>query len=158
MKILLAVLLFLTINVAADGRMTFPETRSNSSLPAKIYPCGTNLGPSKVLTTFTTNQVVNVQWEIAEALGGTCSVDLSRTGKDTAFKTISTISNCADKVGENFQADVQLPKNTSCKHCTLRFRWIPRLSKDVYLNCADVSISPPNKSGPKMKKRCRPCK
>ncbi|CAH1767742.1 3896_t:CDS:2 [Entrophospora sp. SA101] len=92
MKIFLVILLFLTINVAANGR------------------------PGKVLTTYTTNQVVNVQWEITEPLGGTCFVDLSTTRKDGAFKTIRTIPNCADKIGENFQADVQFPKNTTCRY------------------------------------------
>ncbi|CAH1763057.1 3815_t:CDS:1 [Entrophospora sp. SA101] len=164
MKIFLVVLLFLAINVAADGRMTLPEIRltkndaknnfRNARSPAKHYPCGTKVGPGKVLTTYTTNQVVNVQWDIENALEGTCFVDLSTTGKDTDFKPISTIDNCADKVGENFQADVKLPENTSCERCTLRFRWIPKLSEDVYLNCADISILPANKSKLKAQKRC----
>ncbi|CAJ0760112.1 19702_t:CDS:2, partial [Entrophospora sp. SA101] len=81
-------------------------------------------------------------------------VYLSTPSKDTDFKPISTIDNCADKVGENFQADVKLPENTSCERCTLRFRWIPKLSEDVYLNCADISILPANKSKLKAQKRC----
>nr|CAG8571556.1 11527_t:CDS:1 [Entrophospora candida] len=167
MKIFLVALLFLTINVAADGRMTLPEIRltkndaknnfRNARSPAKHYPCGTKLGPGKVLTTYTTNQVVNVQWDIEKALEGTCFIDLSTTGKDTDFKPISTIDNCADKVGENFQAEVKLPENTSCERCTLRFRWIPKLSEDVYLNCADISILPANKSKLNAQKRCRAC-
>jgi len=160
MKILLVVLLFLTINVAADGRMAFPNIRNdfkNATLPAKQYPCGTNLRPGKVTAKFTTNQTVDLTWLIIKPLEGTCFIDLSTTGKDTAFKKIATIPNCGDKAGKFFHADVKLPKGVSCKKCTLRFRWIPSLSKDIYLNCADVSILPPKKNGLDTKKRCHTC-
>ncbi|CAJ0763823.1 3897_t:CDS:1 [Entrophospora sp. SA101] len=147
MIILVAVLFFLTINVAADGRMILPEIRNNfrnASLPAKHYPCGNDNGPGKVLTTYTTNQTIKVQWGIENPLDGSCFVDLSTTGKDNAFKNIHFMPNCADQVAK-FQVDVQLPEHISCEHCTLRFRWVPHLSKEVYLNCADISILPPNK-------------
>jgi len=136
-----------------DVENNFQDARS----PAKHYPCGTNLSPGTILTKYTTNQTVNIQWEITNALGGTCFVDLSTTGKDTDFKNIGTIPNCADKTGEDFQADVQLPKDTSCERCTLRFRWVPSLSEGVYLNCADISILPANKSRLNVQKRCRSC-
>ncbi|CAJ0750571.1 22400_t:CDS:1, partial [Entrophospora sp. SA101] len=103
----------------ADGRMILPEIRNNfrnASLPAKHYPCGNDNGPGKVLTTYTTNQTIKVQWGIENPLDGSCFVDLSTTRKDGAFKTIRTIPNCADKIGENFQADVQFPKNTTCRY------------------------------------------
>jgi len=128
--------------------MAFPNIRNdfvNATLPARQYPCGVNLGPGQLTAGFITGQTIELTWLITDALEGTCFIDLSTTGKDTAFKKIATIPDCAKTVGRYFHTNVNLPKGVSCKHCTLRFRWIPSLSKDVYLNCADVSILPRNK-------------
>ena len=145
MKIILVTFLFLAVNVAADDVMTTPQPRTTNG--NNNYPCG-NSFPGKILTNYTINETINVKWQITETLSGSCYVDLSTTGKDTNFTTISTIPNCAGKVGDNFQTDVKLPENITCERCTIRFRLIPSLSKDdVNLNCADVSILP------KLKKR-----
>jgi hypothetical protein len=125
--------------------MTVPLTRATSD---NNYPCGK---PGNILTNYTINQTINVQWQITKPLGGTCFIDLSTTGEDTNFTTIGSIPNCADKVGDNFQADIKLPEDVTCDRCTIKFRLVPDLSEDVYLNCADVSILSPLK---KQKRAC----
>ncbi|KAK9686351.1 hypothetical protein K7432_015185, partial [Basidiobolus ranarum] len=55
------------------------------------------------------------------------------------FKTIHTW-NCAEKTGSQ-STSVQLPKGTVCEQCVLRFHWNAEVTKENYVNCADVKIN-----------------
>ncbi|CAG8621139.1 9657_t:CDS:2, partial [Dentiscutata heterogama] len=144
--------------VAGHGSMTFPKPRippgdQENGLtitrgPTKQYPCAGNK-KAKTLTSFRSGQLVNVKWEIGAAHRGSCAIELSTNGKDTDFKVLQTIDDCADKTGKNFSSKVKLPSNVSCKSCTLRFRWEAEITKELYLNCADIGINSKNKTNSK---------
>ncbi|CAG8605735.1 3881_t:CDS:1 [Funneliformis mosseae] len=169
--IFLAIILLLVINVSGQGHMISPliriphgDVENNLSItrsPTSSYPCGPSQNIGHVLTHYISGQSVNIKWEIGAVHEGECFIDLSTTGYDTDFKTIGSIQNCADKIGEDFQSMIQLPINVTCDHCTLRFRWLAKLTGETYLNCADVSISDPQKglNIQKMnrKRACRTC-
>ncbi|CAG8574101.1 17487_t:CDS:1 [Funneliformis caledonium] len=170
MQTFFAIILLLVINVAGQGHMTSPliripqgDVENNLSItrsPTSSYPCGSGQNIGHVLTHYTSGQSINIKWEIGAAHEGECFVDLSTTGRDTDFKTIGSIPNCADKIGEN-QTNIQLPTDVTCDHCTLRFKWLAKLSGETYLNCADVSISDPQKGlniqKTNRKRSCRSC-
>ncbi|CAG8810249.1 13351_t:CDS:1, partial [Gigaspora rosea] len=64
---------------------------------------------STTLANFRAGQLVNVKWEIGAAHRGSCAIELSTNGKDTDFKVLKTIDDCADKTGTNFSSKVKLP-------------------------------------------------
>lgn len=145
---LTVIALFFLSSVSAHGHMLAPQIRiapgdQNNGLtitrgPTKVSPCaGLPAGP--VQSTFTAGQNINVQWEIGAAHKGQCFVELSTDGEQT-FTVLQQLPNCADAVGPDFQAAVQLP-NTPCDKCVLRWRWEAALTNELYLNCADISIT-----------------
>src|SRR6266498_2526802 len=103
MKIFFAIILLLAINVAGQGHMISPLIRipqddtdlSITRSPTSSYPCGSGQDIGRVLTYYTTGQSVNIEWEIGAPHEGECFIDLSTTGRDTDFKTIGSIPNCA---------------------------------------------------------------
>lgn len=159
----IAFILFSASLVAGNGQMNFPHPRLPSGdfqtalallgSPTTNYGCGNAPTPGRVTTKYVSGQSIKVVWEITEALEGQCFMDLSTTGKDTDFQQIGTLPNCADQVGDSFTANVKLPDNVTCDNCIMRFRWIPALSGETYLNCADVSIEDPKPKSLKMQKR-----
>ncbi|CAG8510015.1 21342_t:CDS:2 [Cetraspora pellucida] len=130
--------------------MTFPKPRippgdEDNGLtitrgPTKQYPCAGNK-KTTTLANFRPGQLVDVKWEIGAAHRGSCAIDLSTNGKDTDFKVLKTIDDCADQAGKNFSSKVKLPSRINCNSCTLRFRWKADITKELYLNCADIRIN-----------------
>jgi len=100
-------------------------------------PCA-GLKPGRVQSRFKKGQTVQIAYEIGAAHQGDCFLELSTTGADTKFQTLKKFK-CAQETG-NFKTTVKLPKNKSCKKCTLRFRWNAALTRELYHNCADISI------------------
>ncbi|CAJ0831774.1 15120_t:CDS:1, partial [Entrophospora sp. SA101] len=134
--------------VSAHGRMIQPPIRIKAgdenqgftitNGPTKEEPCAGNLaGPVK--SKFKSGETIPIQWKITAAHRGTCTVQLSVTGQDTDFKDLKKFDNCADATGD-FSDTVALPKGVSCDKCTLRWKWDAELTKELYLNCADISI------------------
>ncbi|KAG9307108.1 hypothetical protein G9A89_016936 [Geosiphon pyriformis] len=152
MKLVTAlILLFATSNVAAQAHLITPAIRipkgdleNSLSLvrqPTIKYTCGATTGIApQIRTHYTAGESIKIEFEIGNALEGNCFIDLSTTGEDTKFQTIGSIPNCGDNI-EIFETKLELPKEVTCEQCTLRFRWLPKLSGDVYINCADISIS-----------------
>ncbi|CAI2191857.1 1288_t:CDS:1 [Funneliformis geosporum] len=170
MNTFFAIILLFAITVAGQGHMISPliripqgDVENNLSItrsPTSSYPCGSGQNIGRIQTHYTSGQSINVEWEIGVAHEGECFLDLSTNGHDSDFKTIGSIPNCADKIGENFQTSIQLPTEITCDHCTLRFRWLAKLTGETYLNCADVSISNPEillNLQKTNRKRCRSC-
>ncbi|KAG9299156.1 hypothetical protein G9A89_013804 [Geosiphon pyriformis] len=146
------ILLFATTNVAGQGYLMTPEIRipkgdienhlSQTRKASSDYKCGAATEiPRQITTHYTEGESIKIEFEIGKALEGNCFIDLSTTGKDTKFQTIGSVKDCGNKV-DIFKTEITLPKEVTCEQCTLRFRWIPKLSGDTYINCADVSISP----------------
>jgi len=140
--------LFFLSSVSAHGRLVSPPIRfapgdENNGFtlargPTKVNPCaGVAAGPVK--SKFSGGQNVEVKWEIGAAHKGQCFIELSTDG-ESSFKVLKELPNCADASG-NFQDTVALP-NVQCDKCVMRFRWVATLTNELYLNCADVSISP----------------
>jgi len=138
---------------SAHGRMLEPSIRIKAgdedqgftltNGPTTQQPCAGNL-PGPVQTNFKSGETIPIKWKITAAHKGTCIVQLSVTGKDTDFKDLKKFDNCADTNGD-FSDTVNLPKDVSCEKCTLRFQWKALLTNELYLNCADISISKGNK-------------
>ncbi|CAG8437216.1 9260_t:CDS:1 [Funneliformis mosseae] len=109
--------------------------------PTKDEPCAGNAqGPVKA--EFKAGEIIPIKWKITAAHRGTCTVQLSTTGKDTDFKDIKKLDKCADENGD-FSEKVTLP-NVNCERCTLRFRWDAEVTKELYINCADIKIGKGN--------------
>ncbi|CAG8433631.1 10923_t:CDS:1 [Diversispora eburnea] len=148
---LIALLLFVD-NVSAHGRMLEPQIRlapgdsgngfTLANGPTRNEPCA-GLPPGEILTTYRTGQTATIQWTITAAHRGTCYIQLSTTGADSDFRDLQVLPNCADSTG-TFTTTVTLPA-TSCARGTLRFKWEALLTKELYLNCADISIARNNK-------------
>ncbi|KAK9721288.1 hypothetical protein K7432_003552 [Basidiobolus ranarum] len=140
-------LAFFAVQVASHGHMSNPQVRTppgdkDNGLtitrgPNNNMPCGGN-PPGKTSTTYKSGSSIGISWEIGAAHKGSCSIDLS-THPDSGFKTIHTW-NCAEKTGSQ-STSVQLPKGTVCEQCVLRFHWNAELTKENYVNCADVKIN-----------------
>nr|CAG8433189.1 15333_t:CDS:2 [Entrophospora candida] len=108
--------------------------------PTQASPCaGLKKGPA--LANFRPGQSINVLWEIGAAHGGNCTIELSKNVNDSNFKKLKTLTDCANVVGNNLSAKVDLPRNVECESCTLRFRWEAKTTNELYLNCADIKIS-----------------
>ncbi|CAI2165853.1 14635_t:CDS:1 [Funneliformis geosporum] len=109
--------------------------------PTKDEPCAGNAqGP--VTANFKAGATIPIKWKITTAHRGTCTVQLSTTGKDTDFKDVKKLDKCADENGD-FSEDVKLP-NVNCERCTLRFKWDAVVTNELYINCADISIGKGN--------------
>ncbi|RHZ78650.1 hypothetical protein Glove_158g65 [Diversispora epigaea] len=148
----LIALLLSADNVSAHGRMLEPQIRlapgdsgngfTIANGPTRSEPCA-GLPAGDILTSYKPGQTVTIQWIITAAHRGNCSIQLSTTGTDSDFQELKSLPNCADTTGQ-FTTTVTLPA-TSCNRGTLRFRWDALLTKELYLNCADISIVRNNK-------------
>jgi len=149
--------IFFFEQVSAHGRMLEPPIRIQpgdenqgftvTNGPTKVEPCAGNpAGPVKAK--FKSGETIPIKWKITAAHRGKCTVQLSVNGQDTEFKDLKSFDNCADANGD-FSDTVPLPKGVTCDKCTLRWRWDAELTKELYLNCADISIG---KGGKKVKR------
>ncbi|KAG9301894.1 hypothetical protein G9A89_004574 [Geosiphon pyriformis] len=140
----------LSTNVAAHGRMELPAIRllpgddnngfTVSRGPTKTQPCA-NLPPGPIpdKSRFKVGDSVPIQWQITAAHQGKCFIELSTTGSDSDFKVLKEFDHCADDNGE-FKDNIPLPAGVSCEKCTMRWRWEAKLTNELYINCADISI------------------
>ncbi|CAG8590314.1 12602_t:CDS:2 [Ambispora gerdemannii] len=162
--LLLWCLLFLhTENVSAHGYMVYPKIRINpgdyanidddaqwqlTNGPTNQMPCAGIQRPDGPIpdgNTFTKNQTINVVWRIRAAhQGGSCFVELLKDGrKSTEPLTLIEFTDCATDVLHDFTGGVQLPEDSVCEECILRWRWQAGDST-TFISCADIKIVDPN--------------
>ncbi|KAL1916074.1 uncharacterized protein VTP21DRAFT_6078 [Calcarisporiella thermophila] len=127
--------------VPGDDTDDFKEARK----PNKRGVCG-GLEPSQIKAIYVEGGIMPTNWEVAEKLRGPCTFEVSKSGKDSGFRKLKIIKECAAQKGENKFA-LRLPKGLVCDHCVVRWTWKPKKGES-YVNCADVRIIKRSKGVP----------